>query len=108
CTIIEYSDLPKELAAQRDGHGRLRVWAGNTGIHVFSVDFLRRVTGDRTSLPFHLARKAVPHVDEHGNRVTPKEPNALKFELFIFDVLPLARSWAAVETTHAEEFAPLK
>jgi UDP-N-acetylglucosamine/UDP-N-acetylgalactosamine diphosphorylase len=108
CTIIEYSDLPKELAAQRDEHGRLRIWAGNTAIHIFGVDFLRRVTGDRASLPFHLAKKAVPHIDAAGNRVTPTEPNALKFEMFIFDVLPLARSWTAVETTHAEEFAPLK
>lgn len=108
CTIIEYSDLPKELAVQSDEHGRLRIFAGNTGIHAFSIDFLQRVTADRTSLPFHLARKTVPHLDADGNRVEPKQPNALKFEKFIFDVLPLARSWAVMETTYAEEFAPLK
>jgi UDP-N-acetylglucosamine/UDP-N-acetylgalactosamine diphosphorylase len=36
------------------------------------------------------------------------EPNALKFERFIFDALPLAERWLAVETSRAEEFSPLK
>src|SRR5262249_11232382 len=31
-----------------------------------------------------------------------------KFELFIFDVLPLARRWTVVETSRREEFEPLK
>jgi UDP-N-acetylglucosamine/UDP-N-acetylgalactosamine diphosphorylase len=43
-----------------------------------------------------------------GNPVTPERENALKFELFIFDVLPLAERWTAVETSRREEFAPLK
>ena len=38
----------------------------------------------------------------------PKEPNAIKFERFIFDALPHAERWLAVETTRAEEFAPIK
>ena len=32
----------------------------------------------------------------------------LKFELFIFDVLPLADRWVVVETSRCEEFVPLK
>ena len=39
-------------------------------------------------LPFHIARKKVPYIDASGDRVEPKEPNALKFERFIFDLLP--------------------
>src|SRR5262249_53193444 len=34
--------------------------------------------------------------------------NALKFERFIFDVLPLAERAVVAETVRAEEFAPLK
>jgi UDP-N-acetylglucosamine/UDP-N-acetylgalactosamine diphosphorylase len=107
CTIIEYSDLPDELAAARDGHGRLRLWAGSPAIHIFDLEFLDRVTrGD--SLPFHVARKKVPHLDSSGRLVQLQKDNALKFERFIFDVLPLADRWAIVETTRREEFAPLK
>ena len=32
----------------------------------------------------------------------------MKFERFVFDVLPLAERWTAVETSRREEFAPLK
>ncbi|MCI0704619.1 MAG: UDPGP type 1 family protein, partial [Planctomycetia bacterium] len=37
-----------------------------------------------------------------------KEPNAVKFERFIFDALPHAERWLAVETPRAEEFSPIK
>jgi UDP-N-acetylglucosamine/UDP-N-acetylgalactosamine diphosphorylase len=40
--------------------------------------------------------------------VQPQKENALKFERFIFDVLPLAERWLVMETSHGEEFAPLK
>jgi UDP-N-acetylglucosamine/UDP-N-acetylgalactosamine diphosphorylase len=108
CTIIEYSDLPAELARQTDEQGRLRLWAGNPAIHIFSVDFLRRVTRGASRLPFHVARKKVPHLDEGGHDVSPEKENALKFETFIFDALPVARRWAVVEAPRREEFAPVK
>jgi UDP-N-acetylglucosamine/UDP-N-acetylgalactosamine diphosphorylase len=108
CTIIEYSDLPPQLAHERGADGRLRLWAGSPAIHVFDVEFLGRVTRQADLLPFHVARKKVPHVDPEGRPVQPRAENALKFERFIFDVLPLAERWAVVETSRAEEFAPLK
>jgi UDP-N-acetylglucosamine/UDP-N-acetylgalactosamine diphosphorylase len=40
--------------------------------------------------------------------VTPATENALKFELFVFDALPLAERWLVMGTSRAEEFAPLK
>jgi UDP-N-acetylglucosamine/UDP-N-acetylgalactosamine diphosphorylase len=81
---------------------------GNPAIHIFSVDFLRRVTQRQSSIPFHVARKKVPHVNETGTPVNPERENALKFERFIFDVFPLAKRWTAVETSRQEEFVPLK
>jgi UDP-N-acetylglucosamine/UDP-N-acetylgalactosamine diphosphorylase len=108
CTIIEYSDLPDELAKQTDEDGRLRLWAGSPAIHWFDIDFLDRVTQGEGGLPFHIARKKVPHIDEAGRPVQPQRENALKFERFIFDVLPLADRWTLVEASRREEFAPLK
>jgi UDP-N-acetylglucosamine/UDP-N-acetylgalactosamine diphosphorylase len=40
--------------------------------------------------------------------VKPESPNAVKFEQFIFDALPLAERWTLVETDRAQEFEPLK
>jgi UDP-N-acetylglucosamine/UDP-N-acetylgalactosamine diphosphorylase len=108
CTIIEYSDLPADLAKETDDKGQLRLWAGNPAIHLFSVDFLYRVTRGDARLPFHVARKKVPHLDETGHDVDPQKENALKFEMFIFDALPVAQRGAVVESTRREEFAPVK
>jgi UDP-N-acetylglucosamine/UDP-N-acetylgalactosamine diphosphorylase len=47
-------------------------------------------------------------LDETGQLVQPTRENAFKFEMFIFDVLPLAERWTLVETQRAEEFVPLK
>jgi UDP-N-acetylglucosamine/UDP-N-acetylgalactosamine diphosphorylase len=108
CTIIEYSDLPEKLAQMRDRVGNLRFASGSPAIHIFSVDFLRRVTRGDSRIPFHTARKKVPYIDANGQLVQPSQENALKFELFVFDVLPLADRWSVVETQRREEFVPLK
>jgi UDP-N-acetylglucosamine/UDP-N-acetylgalactosamine diphosphorylase len=65
--------------------------------------------GDAGGLPYHLARKRVPYWDPATDRVvTPEKENALKFERFVFDVLPLADRWTTVATSRHTEFAPLK
>jgi UDP-N-acetylglucosamine/UDP-N-acetylgalactosamine diphosphorylase len=111
CSIIEYTLLPKPLAEQREEGGELRFRAGNPAIHLFSVGFLERVTRTAAgSLPYRTALKAVAHYDPHTGQsvAAPKDPNAVKFERFIFDALPRAERWLAVETPRAEEFAPIK
>lgn len=106
--IIEYSDLPAADAARRSADGALELWAGNIAVHVFDADFLLRMTAEAGGLPFHIAQKKVPYVDEAENFVEPNEPNALKFEKFIFDLLPAARKTLVVEVDPAEAFAPVK
>jgi len=108
CAMIEYSDLPESLARETDDQGRPRLWAGNPAIHLFDTDFLHQVTQAADRIPWHLARKKVPFLDERGQVVSPALENALKFERFIFDVLPQAERWTIKETTRDEEFEPLK
>ncbi|MBL8891895.1 MAG: UTP--glucose-1-phosphate uridylyltransferase [Planctomycetaceae bacterium] len=110
--VIEYSDLPEELAHERLPDGSLRIWAGNIAVHVFSLSFLeqaaRNVTSTGSGLPFHVAKKKVPFVDEHGRLVQPATENAFKFERFIFDLLPMAKRAMVVEVDAAEGFAAVK
>jgi UDP-N-acetylglucosamine/UDP-N-acetylgalactosamine diphosphorylase len=106
--VIEYSDFPLDVAERRDANGSLTFWAGSIAVHVFAVDFLERALGLRDALPFHVAHKKVPHVDSSGQRVEPTLPNALKFERFIFDLLPHAANAIVVEYPEQEVFAPLK
>lgn len=106
--IIEYSDLPLEAAEQTNADGSLKLWAGNMAIHVFDRDFLDSVVDSADGLPFHRAHKKVAFVDSDGSAVEPTEPNAIKFERFVFDLLPLAKNALAVEGEAAEVFAPVK
>jgi UDP-N-acetylglucosamine/UDP-N-acetylgalactosamine diphosphorylase len=106
--MIEYSDLPDELAERRAPDGGLELWAGSIALHLIDVAFARRLVAGEGRLPFHRAVKPVPFVDEHGNAVDPREPNAVKFEQFIFDAIPLAERALVVETDRATEFEPLK
>ncbi|MCC7419110.1 MAG: UDPGP type 1 family protein [Planctomycetaceae bacterium] len=110
--IIEYSDMPDDVAAGTDASGKLVHWAGNTAIHCFAVDLLERIARDAGSLPFHIARKHVPYIDDNGDLQEPTpetgKPNACKFEKFIFDALPLAKRTLVVEADRAREFNPLK
>ncbi len=53
-------------------------------------------------------RSEVSFIDEDGRLVEPAAENAVKFERFIFDVLPLARRSLVVEARREDEFCPLK
>jgi UDP-N-acetylglucosamine/UDP-N-acetylgalactosamine diphosphorylase len=105
--VIEYSDLPDRLAEERRPDGRLAYAAGSIALHVFSLDFVERVAAT-AELPYHRALKRVPYVDDRGDPIDPEEPNAIKFEQFIFDTLPLARRSLVLETSREGEFEPLK
>ena len=106
--VIEYSDLPDEIAERRNEDGSLAIWAGSIAVHVFDVAFLRRMVSKADALPFHIAHKKVEFVDAKGVIQRPSEPNACKFERFIFDLLPSAENALVVEVDARVHFAPLK
>lgn len=105
--IIEYTELSEEQMSARGDDGSLRFGFGTIGVYVFKRDFLEKVNED-FNLPFHLARKAISCLDESGDLIQPTAPNGIKFETFIFDVLPQARKASAVEVVREEEYLPLK
>lgn len=109
-TVIEYSDLPEELAHQRTPGGDLRFRAGSIAIHAIRVDFVASLNrSGRFSLPFHRAEKKVPYLDLSTlQTVRPDKPNAVKLEMFVFDALPMCESSIIYETSRREEFAPIK
>ena len=106
--IVEYSDLPVEIADTRDADGSLLFWAGNTAIHAFSIGFLEEMVTGTRNLEFHFASKKVSFIDDNNEVINPDLPNAIKFERFIFDLLPLAGRAVIVEVDEQANFAPLK
>lgn len=107
--VVEYSDMPESLTHAREADGSLRFKAGSIALHVLGVDFVERVGGESGfSLPFHRADKKIPCLDSEGNRIKPESPNGVKFEMFVFDALPLAHDPVVIETLREEDFSPVK
>lgn len=105
--IVEYSEFSEAQANERNGE-RLKYWQGSIAVHLFSVDFLMRLADQHIDLPLHAAHKKVPHIDADGVEHKPTEPNAWKFERFVFDVIPLANQVVCLEVPREEQFLPLK
>ena len=106
--VIEYSDMPETLSTAWDEQGERDYTAGNTAIHLLSVDFAKRM-GDPEefdALPVHRADKIVEHFDPLTGKLIPIK--GVKFERFIFDALPYAQRAIVVETLREEEFSPVK
>jgi UDP-N-acetylglucosamine/UDP-N-acetylgalactosamine diphosphorylase len=106
--IIEYSDLPDDIALKTNPDGSLRLWAGNIAVHVIDRAFLQKSALRSHALPYHRASKVVPFVNIDGEVVKPTAPNAIKFEKFVFDLLPTAERSIVVEGDAADVFAPVK
>ncbi|MDR0337268.1 MAG: UDPGP type 1 family protein [Planctomycetaceae bacterium] len=107
--MIEYSDLPEEVARKTNSDGSLKIWAGSIAVHIFNTTLLEQNSKITTALPFHIARKKVPFVDlQSGEQIKPDKENAIKFERFIFDLLPSAKNAVVVEVDPPNHYAPLK
>ncbi len=107
-TVIEYSDLPDELAEKRRPDGSLVFHLGSIAIHIISTGFVEKLNTEGHSLPLHRAVKKIAHVDLQGHRIEPKQPNGIKLESFIFDALPIAKESIILEIVRSEQFAPVK
>ncbi len=106
--VIEYSDMPPDLAQKRRSDGDLLFNAGSIAIHIYDVDFVEQLNQRGYELPFHRAWKKVPYVNELSHRIRPRQPNANKFEMFVFDALPAARRTMVLEGEREEIFSPVK
>ncbi len=108
--VIEYSDLPESLQKETDASGKLKFIAGSVAIHVLDVNFVEALGCANSSkkLPFHRADKKIPYIDESGVLQNPKSANGIKFEMFVFDALPMAANPALIEGARGDEFSPVK
>jgi UDP-N-acetylglucosamine/UDP-N-acetylgalactosamine diphosphorylase len=104
--VVEYTELTAEQKHARTPGGDLEFLYGSVAIHVFSLDFLVREA--EAGLPIHVAHKKVPYCDGDGKPVKPTQPNAFKFERFIFDTIPDASRVLNVAFAREDEFSPVK
>ena len=104
--MVEYTELSRDQKHATLPDGELQFKFGNVAIHIFDLDFMQREAD--ADLPLHRAHKKVPFCDDRGQTVKPEQPNAYKFEKFIFDALPDAANPLVLAFAREDEFAPVK
>jgi len=104
--VVEYTELTDGQKNEQAPDGRLKFLYGSVAIHIFSRGFLELQAA--ADLPLHLAHKKVPYCDDSGETLGPDQPNAYKFEKFIFDAIPNAERTANLVFAREDEFSPVK
>ena len=104
--VIEYTELPEEMAEEIDENGQLKFGEVNILSHLFNIKALEKLA--EIDLPYHTAFKKSDYLDERGNLVEVSEPNAYKFESFIFDGFSYFDNMSILRVKREEEFAPIK
>ena len=104
--VVEYTEISDEMAHLRDDYGSLVYGDANAIFHLYNIKGLEKVS--ELSLPYHIAVKKATYLDENGKVIVGKEPNAYKFEMFIFDSYEMFDDVVVLSVKREEEFAPIK
>ena len=105
-SVIEYSEISNELAEAVDEKGELLFGESHILCNQFNIKILEELA--KNKLPYHVALKKATYMDEKGNIISPTEPNAYKFEAFIFDAFSSIPEMLVMRVKREEEFAPVK
>lgn len=105
-SVVEYTEIPKEMSEATDSRGELIYGESHILCNLFNIEAVERM-GSRP-LPYHTAFKKATYIDKDGNKVVPDGPNAYKFEAFLFDAFGELDDMAILRVKREEEFAPVK
>ena len=104
-SVIEYTELPEDMAKLRDEKGELVFGESHIMCNLFSIKAIERIAEE--TLPYHVAFKKMNHYID-GKLIEAKKPNSYKFEQFIFDSFPLFENITLLRGKREEDFAPVK
>lgn len=105
-SVIEYSELPNDMAESTDENGELLYGEAHIMCNLFSLAALKKVSNE--ILEYHVANKKTNYLDENLHLVETNEPNAYKFEAFIFDAFNYFDNISILRGKREEDFAPVK
>lgn len=104
--VMEYSEISEKLANERNDENELKYADAHLLWNIYRVDCLEKLSFRAPK--YHLAIKKCKYIDENGNIVIPKEPNAYKFESFIFDFFDILDDMIVYRVDRDREYAPIK
>ena len=105
-SLIEYSEITPEMAAETNENGELKYGESHILCNLFNIKAIEKIS--QMNLPYHIAFKKAKYIDNNGNLVVPDKPNAYKFESFLFDAFESLDDLAIMRVKREEEFAPVK
>ena len=105
-SVIEYSELPKEMSELRDQDGELLYGEAHIMCNLYSLDALKFIADK--DLEYHVANKKTNYLDDNFNYIETTEKNAYKFETFIFDAFKFFDNISILRGKREIDFAPVK
>lgn len=105
-SIVEYYEMTDELMNAKDEKGEPAYNFGVILNYLFNVEELLRISDEK--LPLHVVRKKASYLDGEGRLVKPEEPNGVKFESLVLDMIHRMKSCLPFEVLREREFAPVK
>lgn len=105
-SVIEYTEITKEMANAVDENNNLLYGESHINCNMFNIKGLEIIGNQK--LPYHSAFKKATYLNENGDIIKPEEPNAYKFESFIFDAFNKLDDMLIFRVKREEEFAPVK
>lgn len=104
--VIEYTEISDELAEAIDDKGELLYGESHILCNQFHLSALEKISTNK--LPYHVAFKKASYLNDKGEVVEPTEPNAYKFEAFLFDAFSTVDAMSILRVKREDEFAPVK
>ena len=110
--IVEYSEIPTQMAALRNEDGQLKFNEGSILIFMVKTEFLLNLcTGSASQMNalYHKAHKKIEHCDpETWDDIKPEQENGWKFELFLHNFMPMVPEGklGVLMVDRQTEFAP--
>ncbi len=105
-SVIEYTEISKEMSEMKNNKGELVYAESHINCNLFNIEAIEEMSKDK--LPYHSAHKKIEYLNKEGQVVKPQEPNAYKYESFIFDAFEQLDDMTILRVKREDEFAPIK
>lgn len=105
-SVVEYTEITKEMAEQTDNNGELKYGESHILCNLFNIQTIMQMSNGK--FPYHIAYKKCDYINENGELVKVEKPNAYKFESFLFDAFSTLDDMLIMRVKREEEFSPVK
>lgn len=105
-SVVEYTEITDEMANKKNEKNELLYGESHINCNMFSLNAIEKIGNQK--LPYHVAFKKAKYINKEGNLIDSQEPNAYKFESFIFDAFEKLDKMVIFRVNREEEFSPVK